>query len=56
MLYLAGLCFVMALALIGADYAGVRAAHHAGVTGTLFLVLALGFALARQVRQMRRHE
>ena len=55
MLYLAALFFVVAAALIGADYAGVRAAHSAGVTGTLFLLLALVCVVIKEVRVLRHH-
>jgi hypothetical protein len=51
---LAALFFVLALALVGADYAGLRSAHHAGVTGTVFFLIALALVLMKQVR-MRRH-
>jgi hypothetical protein len=56
MLYVAGLFIVLALALIGADYAGIRAAHHAGVTGTLCLLVALALIVAKQARLARHHE
>jgi hypothetical protein len=55
MLYIAALLLALAIALIGADYAGVRAAHHAGVTGTLFLLLALALVVAKEIQLRRRH-
>jgi hypothetical protein len=48
MLYLAAVFFVLALALIGADLAGVRAAHGAGVTGTLCFLVALALVAAKE--------
>ena len=55
MLYLAALFLAMAVALIGADYAGVRAAHSAGVTGTMFILLAAVCVVIREVRFLRHH-
>jgi hypothetical protein len=56
MLYLSGLFFALAIALIGADYVGVRAAHDAAVTGTICLILALAFAAAKEVQLLIHHE
>jgi hypothetical protein len=55
MLYLAGLLFVVALAMIGADYAGIRAAHYAGVTGSMLLLGALALLVAKEIGVLR-HE
>jgi hypothetical protein len=53
MLYLAGFFFVVAIALIGADLAGVRAAHSAGVTGTMLLLVGLALLVAKELRLAR---
>ena len=50
MLYLAGLLFLGAISLWGADLAGIRAAHHAGVTGTLLFLVALLVLVAKDVQ------
>ncbi len=53
MLYLATLFLLVAVALMGADLAGVRAFHSAGVTGTLFLVAALVLLALKEFRVFR---
>jgi hypothetical protein len=55
MLYLAAIFFVLAVALIGADLAGVRAAHSAGVTGTLCFLVALALVVAKDISVRHRH-
>jgi hypothetical protein len=55
MLYFAALFALIAVALMGADYAGVRAAHGAGVTGTLFMVLAIALVALKNYRVWRQH-
>jgi positive regulator of sigma E activity len=55
MLYVAALFFLLAAGMIGADYAGVRAAHSAGVTGTLFLMLAIALVMLKEYRVRHGH-
>jgi hypothetical protein len=43
------------VALIGADLAGVRAAHSAGVTGTLFMILAIVLLAVKNFRVRHEH-
>jgi hypothetical protein len=55
MLYLAAILFVLAVALMGADYAGFRAAHGAGVTGTLLLLISIVLLAAKDFRVRHGH-
>ena len=55
MLYFAGVLFIAALALMGLDFAGVRWAHSAGVTGTFLMVGALLLALVKEIRIEHHH-
>jgi hypothetical protein len=55
MLYFAGVLFLAALTLMGLDFAGVRWAHSAGVTGTFLMLAALILALVKEISVERHH-
>lgn len=55
MLYFAGVLFLAALTLMGLDFAGVRWAHSAGVTGTFLMLAALVLALVKEISIARHH-
>jgi hypothetical protein len=55
MLYVAGLLFLAALALMGLDFAGIRWAHSAGVTGTILMLGAFVLALVKEISVERHH-
>jgi hypothetical protein len=55
MLYIAVALFLAAVTLMGLDFAGVRWAHSAGVTGTLLIMGALVLAVVKEIRVARHH-